>query len=61
MADRIIGKDTIRAKLVWGCKPTGSTSFKVLGENFFLVEFEHSWNKIRVMEGRPWVFDGSLF
>lgn len=25
------------------------------------MEFEHEWDKIRVMEGRPWVFEGTLF
>ncbi|XP_059457696.1 uncharacterized protein LOC132187382 [Corylus avellana] len=61
IADRIIGKDTIRSKLVQLWRPSGSTSFKVIGENLFLVDFEHSWDKTRVLEGRPWVFEGSLF
>lgn len=26
-----------------------------------LVDFEHVWDKSRVQEGRPWVFEGSLF
>jgi hypothetical protein len=35
--------------------------FKVLGDNLFLVEFKHVWGKSRVLEGRPWVFEGNLF
>jgi hypothetical protein len=61
IAERVVGKDTIRSKMVRWWKPTGSVSFKVLGENLFLVEFEYFWEKFRVMEGRPWDFDGSLF
>lgn len=61
IADRIIGKDTIRPKLLQLWRLSGLTSFKVIGENLFLVDFEHSWDKTRVLEGRPWVFEGSLF
>lgn len=41
--------------------PTGSMVFKALGNNSFLIEFENSWDKARVLEGRPWTFEGSLF
>ena len=27
----------------------------------FIVEFEHEWDKSRVMEGRPRIFDKDLF
>jgi hypothetical protein len=60
IADRIIGKDTIRAKMLQKWRPSGSTSFKVIGENLFLIDFEYSWDKSRVLEGRPWTFEGSL-
>lgn len=60
-ADRIIGKEVIKSTLIKGWRPSGMTSFKVLGENIFLVEFEHLWDTSRVLEGRPWVFEGSLF
>lgn len=39
----------------------GTLSFKVLGDNLFLVEFEYPWDKERVLEERSWVFEGSLF
>lgn len=61
LTERFVSKEIIKSKLIKVWQPTGSLSFKVLGENLFLIEFEHSWDKIRVMEGRPWVFEGSLF
>lgn len=61
IADCMIGKETVRAKLIRGWRPTGSLSFKELGENLFLLNFEQEWDKSRVMEGRPWVFEGLLF
>lgn len=61
ISDRLIGKEAIKSTLIKGRRPTGMTSFKVLGDNLFLVEFEHFWDKSRVLEGRPWVFEGSLF
>jgi hypothetical protein len=60
-ADQIIGKETIKSTMVKGWRPSGMTSFKVLGENIFLVEFEHLWDKSWFLEGRPWVFEGSMF
>lgn len=57
----MVGKETIRTTLVRGWWPRGTTSFRVLGENLFLVEFEDEWDKARVLEGRPWIFKGNLF
>lgn len=37
IADRVIGKDAIKATLTKGWKPVGTIRFKVLGENLFLV------------------------
>jgi hypothetical protein len=61
IAERIVAKDTIRKSIVCWWKPTGSLSFKVLGENLFLVGFEYSWDKSRVLEGCPWSFEGNFF
>jgi hypothetical protein len=36
-------------------------SFKVLGENVFLVEFTDVGDKKCILKGRPWAFEGSLF
>jgi hypothetical protein len=61
ISNRLVNKDTIRAKLKRGWRPTGELMFKVVGDNLSLLEFEHSWDKDRVLEGRPWIFEGSLF
>lgn len=60
LAERVTGKNKIRAMLIRGWKPSGSLSFKILGDNLFLLEFENEWDKFRVLEGRPWV-EGTLF
>jgi hypothetical protein len=61
MADRIVGKDVIRAKMIRKWRLTGHTSFKVMGENLFLMDFENHWDTDRVLEGRPWSFEDQLF
>lgn len=61
MSKRSVEKDRIRSTLIKGWRPTGSLAFKVLGRNTFLLDFEYMWDKERVMEGRLWVFEGSLF
>jgi len=38
-----------------------TTIFKALGDNLFLVELEHLWDKSQVLEGQPSVFEGSFF
>lgn len=42
-------------------KPSGSLSFKVLRDNLFLIDFAYPGDKERILVGRPWVFEGSLF
>jgi hypothetical protein len=32
-----------------------------LGENLFLIEFTNEEDNGKVLKGRPWVFEGSLF
>ncbi|XP_059450945.1 uncharacterized protein LOC132181722 [Corylus avellana] len=61
VTDRMISKETIKMTLHCWWKPLGSLSFQVLGENLFLVEFTNVGDKKRILEGRPWVFEGSLF
>ena len=60
-ADRNASKETIKDSLVKGWKPLESITFKVLGDNLFLIEFNDIRDKIKVLEGRPWVFESSLF
>jgi hypothetical protein len=61
ISDRYVSKEVIRSSLRRGLKLSGRITFKVVGENLFLIEFEHDWEKDRVLEWRPWVFDGNLF
>lgn len=61
VADRLISKETIKTSLKRLWKVAGAIIFKVLGENLFLIEFELARDKGRVLEGRPWVFEGNLF
>jgi hypothetical protein len=61
LADRYVGKETIRSAMIGLWRPTGHLGFKVLGTNIFLIEFQYSWDKSRVLEGRPWLFQGHVF
>jgi hypothetical protein len=61
LSDRMVSKEKIRQSLEQWWLPEESISFKVLGENLFLIEFTNPKDKERVLEGRPWVFEGSLF
>jgi hypothetical protein len=61
LADRVVSKEIIKSTLLRGWKLTGTSSFKVLGENLFVIEFQHIWDKSSVLEGRPWLFEGHLF
>jgi hypothetical protein len=61
LAERTLGKEILKTPLIRAWQPTGWVSFKTLGPNLFLIEFEHEWDKVRIMEGCPWKFDGDLF
>ena len=61
MADRLVSKETICTSMVQWWRPEESFTFKVLGDNLFLIEFVDPKDKERVLDGRPWVFEGSLF
>ena len=56
-----MSKDTIKSTLLRWWRPKRSFTFKILGGNLFLIEFEETRDKERVFEGRPWVFEGNLF
>lgn len=61
LADRTVGKEIIKIPLIRAWHLTNRVSFKTLGVNLFLIEFENECDKIRILEGRPWTFDGHLF
>jgi hypothetical protein len=56
-----VSKETIKVAMLRWWKLEGKISFQVLGENLFLVEFSFVEDKKRIMDGRPWAFEGSLF
>jgi hypothetical protein len=60
LADRTMGKEVIKMPLIHAWQPSGWVTFKMLGNNMYLIEFEKEWDKIRILEGRPWTFDGHL-
>lgn len=47
VANRIVSKENIRSTLIRGWRHPGTLSFKILGENLFLIEFEHVWDRER--------------
>lgn len=61
VADRYVSMETIKNTLLQSWRPVGNLTFKVLGDNLFLIEFQHGTDKKRVLEGRPWVLEGNLF
>jgi hypothetical protein len=60
LADENVGKEIIKTPLIWAWQPTWRVTFKTLGTNMFLIDFENGWDNDRIMEGRPWTFDGHL-
>jgi hypothetical protein len=61
ISDRLVSRETIRNYFMDWWKPLKSITFKILGDNLFLIDFEDLEDKERVLNGRPWVFEGSLF
>jgi hypothetical protein len=61
LADRVVSKEIIKTTLLRGWKILGTSTFKVLGENLFIIQFIHEWDKSKVLDGRPWIFEGNLF
>jgi hypothetical protein len=60
LADRSVGKEIIKTPLIRAWQPRKSVTFKTLGINLFLIDFADECDKIRVMEGQLWTFDGNL-
>jgi hypothetical protein len=57
IVDHMVNKEIIRARrsygVLHGWKPSSTPTFKVLGDNLFLVDFVNEKDKLRVLEGRP--------
>jgi hypothetical protein len=60
LADCIVPKDYFQAPLLRIWRPVGSVSFQVISGNKFIADFEEEGDKKRILEGRPWIFDGNL-
>jgi hypothetical protein len=60
LAKRMVSKEIIKTPLFKAWHPTWWVSFKEVGMNLFLIDFENQGDKDRVLEGRPWTFDGDL-
>jgi hypothetical protein len=60
LVERVVTKEFYKAPLLRAWRPTGEVFIRVVGENMFVAEFEKEWDKSRIMEGRPWLFDGNL-
>jgi hypothetical protein len=61
IADRYVSMETIKTHLLQWWRPKGTINFKVIGENLFLINFELGRDKKKVLDGRPWDFEGNLF
>jgi hypothetical protein len=61
VSDRIVSKETIKTEMLRWWKISENTTFKILGDNLFLIVLDHVRDKARILEGGPWVFEGSLF
>jgi hypothetical protein len=61
LAERSISKEILKTPMTRAWKPTRWVSFKTHGLNLYLIDFENLWDKDRILEGRPWTFDGYLF
>jgi hypothetical protein len=60
IADKVVPKEFFKAPLLRAWRPSREVFFRVVGENMFVAEFENEWDKSRIMEGRPRLFDGNL-
>jgi hypothetical protein len=61
VSDHLVSKETIKTKFKCWWRPFGEIEFKVMGDNLFMIVFEDGRDKVRVLKGRPWVFEGNLF
>ncbi|XP_059451257.1 uncharacterized protein LOC132182033 [Corylus avellana] len=61
LTDRLVSKEIVKDSLSRWWKPMGGLSFKVIGDNLFLIDFTNKEGKERVLASTPWVFERSLF
>lgn len=61
LSDNFVGKENIKSTILRWWKLQGMVTFNVLGNNLFLMDFEHYWEKSQVLEGQPWGFERIIF
>jgi hypothetical protein len=61
LGERMVSKETIKDTFKRWWRISGTFTFKIIGENLFLIEFEKAKDKRRVLDGRPWGFERNLF
>jgi hypothetical protein len=61
IADRLVSKEVLKDSLSRWWKIREELSFKVLGDNLFLIDFTYKEDKERVLARQSWVFENSLF
>lgn len=59
--DSMVGKEVLRTTMgkIW--KISKPAIFRDLGSNLFSITFESETDKLKVSDGRPWLFDNNLF
>lgn len=60
VTEKNIDKEAFKTTMqnVW--KPKGRIQFKEVGDNLFIIEFQHEQDNQKVKKGRPWTFDHNL-
>lgn len=59
--DRTIGREVIAATIAKVWRVSRQARFQEIGSNIFSITFATQAEKMRVIEGRPWLFDNHLF
>ncbi|XP_042952206.1 uncharacterized protein LOC122289287 [Carya illinoinensis] len=60
ITEKEVNKGAFRATMSKAWQVIGRVTFKDLGQNKFLVEFQSALEKTRVLKSRPWTFDRFL-
>ncbi|KAI7990869.1 Uncharacterized protein LOK49_LG12G01876 [Camellia lanceoleosa] len=60
LTHRPVNAEAFRSTMAAVWKPTQGMQFKVLGDNLFLIQFNHIVDKKRVLGRGPWNFDKQL-
>jgi hypothetical protein len=53
LAERMVLKEILKILILRAWNPMGYVFFRALNDNMVLIDFEYTWDKARVMEGRP--------